>query len=232
MKNTLICATFILLTTSFTGNAGAETRETGPFHSIMVSSKIEAELVLSKTSYVETDFENEPESSLIVEVIDSVLKIRLKTVPRKDARLNMKIHYTGDLRALETDGRASLWSGEDLYFANSLEVKLYNGGEMRFSLFCDSLSATISQGSVIYLTGEARSEQVKVNTGATFSGYEFRTARAYVTASGGGKAKVSASKYLNANASSKGFIGYTGDPEKVDEKTSLMGEVMKTSLEE
>jgi hypothetical protein len=232
MKNTFICLAILLLNGTFLEISKAETRETGPFFSVMVTDKIEAELVLSKTNAVETAFENAAESNLIVEVVDSVLKVRMKPGNYRDAQLKVKINYTGELRSLEADGRASIWSQEDLYFEKALTLKLYNGGEMRFRLYCDSISATLSQGSILYLTGEAHSEQVKVSTGATFSGYEFRTVSAHVTASGGAKAKVSASGYLNASASSKGFIGYVGEPAKVDEKTSLMGEILKTSLEE
>ncbi len=202
-----------------------------PFHSIVVSSEIEAELVLSKQEAIETEFKNASVEDLIVEVVNSVLKIRMRTGTYKDAILKVRVHYTKDLKHLEADGRAQIWSEEDLYFEGDLDVRLSNGGEMRFTLYCDSLSAVLSQGSVIYLTGKARALDLKVTTGATFSGYEFETRIARAVASGAGKAKISVSEYLDAKASFKGFIGYVGDPEKTDEKTSLKGEILKTVLE-
>ena len=105
-----------------------------------------------------------------------------------------------------------------------------NGGEMRFTLNCDSLSASLSQGSIIHLKGKARSLRVRSGTNATFSGYEFETEKAEVVASGTGKAKVSVSKYLKATANTKGFIGYIGEPDKVDDKTGSGGEIVKTTL--
>jgi hypothetical protein len=232
MRKAFIFLLALLSPGMITVTRAVDLRETGPFHSIVVSSEIVAELVLSKKEAVEPDFKNASGDDLLVQVVDSVLKIRMKTGTYKDAVLKVKIYYTQDLRMLEANGRAQIWSEEGLYFERNLDVKLFNGGEMRFRLQCDSLNANLSQGSVISLTGEARAQKVKVTTGATFSGYEFRTEKAYVAASGGGKAKVSASVYLDANASSKGFIGYVGEPARVDEKTSLMGEVMKTVLEE
>jgi len=130
--------------------------ETEAFHSIIVSSEILAELVLSKNESVEVDFENADNESLIVEVEDSVLKVRMKTGKYKDAILKVRIHYNRDLRMLEANGRAQIWSEEDLYFEKDLTTKLFNGGEMRFKLFCDSLNATLSQGAVLYLKGKAR----------------------------------------------------------------------------
>ena len=206
--------------------------ETESFHSVIVSCEIVAELVLSNNESVEVDFEHADIDDLIVEVVDSVLKIRMKTGKYKDASLKVRIHYTRDLRMLEANGRAQIWSEEDLYFDKDLTAKLFNGGEMRFRLFCDSLSATLSQGAILYLKGKARALEVKTTTNATFSGYEFETEVANVTASSTGKAKVSVSGYLNANASTKGFIGYVGDPGKIDEKTSMMGEILKTFLED
>ena len=205
--------------------------ELDPFHSVVVSSGIVAELILSRNEAIESEFENADEEDLIVEVVDSVLKLRMKTGKYKDSDLKVRIYYNKDLQMLEANGRAQIWSDEDIYFDRNLSVKLYNGREIRFILFCDSLNASLSQGSIIYLKGKARFLQVKVNTKATFSGYEFETQEAIANASSAGVAKISVSHSLKAKASTKGFIGYVGEPTKVDQKTSLKGEILKTFLE-
>ncbi|HEC44655.1 MAG TPA: hypothetical protein ENI20_17710 [Bacteroides sp.] len=209
-----------------------EPKELDPFHSIVISSEIIAELVLSKKESIEPDFVGADNNNLIAEVVDSVLKLRMKTGKYKDADLKLKIYYTRDLKRMEASSRARIWSEEDLYFDNDLTVKLNNGGEIRFMLVCDSLSASLSQGSVISLKGKARALRVKASTNATFSGYNFETTTTHAVASGTGKVKVSVSEYLNANATTKGFIGYVGEPDKVDEKTSLGGEILKTFIDE
>ena len=231
MKRALIFLAFFTVFASTQLKAEGP-RNLDPFHSIIVSSEIIAELVLSEKDAVEAEFENADEGKLIAEVADSVLRLRMQTGRYKDARLNVRIHYTTDPRMIEANGRARIWSEEDLFLDGDLTVRLYNGGEMRFSLHCDSLDATLSQGAIIHLKGKARALKARVTTNATFSGYEFETRNAEVTASSTGKAKVSVSNYLNADASSKGFIGYVGEPVKVDEKTSLKGEILKTFLEE
>jgi hypothetical protein len=231
MKETLILLLAIAAAGMNSGLKAGDPIGLDPFHSVLVSSEIMAELVLSEKEALETDFENASRDDLIAEVVDSVLNIRMKTGKYKGSALRVRIYFSQDLKMLEAKGRAQIWSEEDLCFDGGLSLKLYNGGEMRFRLTCDSLSASLSQGSVVYLKGEARALQVKATTGATFSGYEFETKTARVVASGGAKAKISASDYLNADASSKGFIGYVGEPGKVDVNTSLMGEVLKTVLE-
>lgn len=222
--------TFLLISSPLLLKAG-DPIEVDPFHSIIVSSEINAEIGKSEQERIEPAFKNAEEENLIVEVVDSVLKIRMKTGNYKSADLKVKISYIHSPRRLEAHGRAQIWSSEEIHPANTLSVQLDNGGEIRLSMDCDSLSATVSQGSVIHLKGKSRALRVKVSTNGTFSGYEFNSEIAEITANSTGKAKVSVSKYLKANASSKGFIGYVGEPGKVDEKTSLKGEILKTVLE-
>ena len=83
-----------------------------PFHSIYVSSEVNAELVLSDEEQLEVNFEDAPEENLIVEVVDSVLRLRMKTGRYKDAKLNVRVHYKRDLKMMEANGRAQIWSEE------------------------------------------------------------------------------------------------------------------------
>jgi len=229
-KLIFLFAVLSLVLTIKTAKAGDQ-KPVDPFHSIIVSSDIKAELILSDNEAVQADFTGASEEDMIVEVVDSVLKIRMKTGFYKDSELKVKVFYTRDFRMMESNGRAQIWSEEDLYFDKNLTVKLFNGGEMRFNLVCDALNATVTQGAVIYLKGSTRALNVKVNTGGTFSGYEFKSQIADVEASGGGKAKISVSGSLKANASAKGFIGYVGEPAAVEKKTSLKGEILQTTLQ-
>lgn len=203
-----------------------------PFHSIVVSGGIVAELKLSGEDAFEVDFKGADPEDLVVEVLDSVLKFRMKTGNYKDARLNVIIHVQSDFRYLETVGQGQIWSADEINLEHGLRVKMARGGEMRFHLNCDSLNARLSQGSVISLEGQARVLNLKVSTYATFSGYEFNVQDAEVESIGNGRAKVSVSNYLKANASTKGFIGYVGEPRKTDKKTNLGGEIKKTFLDQ
>jgi len=231
MKKFLILVIFLAFWLTGMNLKAEDPIKVAPFHSIIVSSEIKAELVLSREESIEIQFDQANTEDLIAEVKDSVLTLRMRTGRYKDSDLKVRINYRTDPRMLEANGRAQIWSEEDMYLDGSLTVKLFNGGEMRFRLYCDSLDATVSQGAVIYLEGETRALNVKANTNATFSGYEFESETAVVTAGSTGKAKVSVSRYLNARATAKGFIGYVGEPEKVDEETSMMGEIVKTFLE-
>lgn len=206
------------------------TRSLDPFHSIHVASEIDAELVLSKEESIEIEMEGAETGKMITEVEDGILNVRMKTGSYKDATFKVKIHFK-DIYAIEATGRAAVWSQEDLYTGN-LEIKLFNGGATRLRLYCDTLDVNLSQGSILTLKGEGTLANLKVNTNATFNGYEFDCKDVFVNATSTGKAKVSVSNSLNAIASTGGFVGYVGNPKKVDRKVSLKGEIVETTLEE
>lgn len=207
-----------------------EKRDLPEFHSLKISSEIDAELVLSEKEGINLEIENANPLSLISEVEKGVLTVKMKTGSYKDAVLKVKIHFK-DLKEIESTGRASVWSEEEIYL-DELTVRLYNGGATRLRLFCDDVVINISQGSILTLKGEGKMQNVKVNTNATYSGYEFKSEKAVVNSGSYGKAKVSVSKYLEAKASSGGFIGFVGNPARVERKTSLGGEVIETTLED
>ena len=154
MKKSIFLLLALMITGISTQLKAEEPKELDPFHSIVISSEIIAELVLSKKESIEPNFVGADNNNLIAEVVDSVLKLRMKTGKYKDADLKLKIYYTRDLKRMEASSRAQIWSGEDLYFDNDLTVRLNSGGEMRITLVCDSLSVRVSKGSVIPLKGK------------------------------------------------------------------------------
>ena len=207
-----------------------EKRDLPEFHSLNISSEIDAELILSEKEGIHLEIENANPLSLVSEVKKGVLTVKMKTGSYKDAVLKVKIHFK-DLKEIESTGRASVWSQEEIYL-DELSVRLFNGGATRLRLFCDDLDINISQGSILTLKGEGKMQKVKVNTNATYSGYEFKSEKAVVNSSSYGKAKVHVSNYLEALASSGGFIGFVGNPARVERKTSLGGEVLETTLDD
>ncbi len=228
MRITLLAA---LLSWMFMEITAGEPEKLEPFHSVVLSGGMEVQLIRADFNGFETDFENAGIKAPMVEVEDSVLNIRRAPGNPKDSRLRVKVYYEGELKFLQARARAKLESGEDLHFEGNLKVKLNKGGEMRFGLYCSSLVADLSQGSVIHLSGKTGKAEIEVRTGATFSGYLFEVTDADVDAATGGKAKVSVKGHLEARAVAKGFVGYVGEPASIDIKSGMMGEILKTTLE-
>jgi len=200
------------------------------FNKIKVSSEIDAELVLATEPSLEIDFKSVDPDMLLAEVEDQTLTLRMKTGKYEKGSLKVKIFFT-DLIKIESSGRANIWSYEEI-IVPELEMNLDNGGSIRLKLMADHLQSELIQGSILMLKGKAKTLDLKVSTGATFSAFEFQVEEADVLANSAGKAKIAVSRSLTAKAVSGGFISYLGEPEKLDAKTSLKGEIVQGSLDE
>lgn len=227
-KNIYFSLAVTLLFVCFT--AQAQKTELTHFNKVDVGRDIDVQLILDKTCGIEWTLKNIEVEKIIAEIQDQTLKLRTKPGIDKDAEIKAKVYYTG-LHAINSKGRATIWSEEDLYL-DKIRFSINNGGECRLKIFADSISATVTEGSIIYLKGETKFLNVKVGTGATFSGYDLDADEVIVLANSAGKAKIAVNKYLKATATSKGFIGYIGEPEKVEKEATLGGEIVQTEREE
>ncbi len=200
------------------------------FNKIDVSSGIDIELVLDKSCGIEWTLENIEPEKVVTKIEDKTLKLRTKFGIHKDAVIKAKVYYN-ELIALTARGRSVVWSEEELYFEN-ITFLLGNGGEARLIVHADTLNATLAEGSVITLEGEATVIDVSVGTGATFSGYNLDSKVAKVFSNSGGKAKIAVSENLYAKATSKGFVGFIGEPEFLVKDATLGGEISQTVKEQ
>ena len=231
MKNRMLflTTTLLLVLVPVVNSQITEKRDLPEFHSLNISSEIDAELILSEKEGIDLELENANPLNLISEVKNGVLTVKMKTGNYKKAVLKVKIYFK-DLKEIESTARASVWSEEEIYL-DKLAIRLFNGGATRLRLNCDYLDINISQGSILTLKGEGEFQKVKVNTNATYSGYEFKSEKAFVNSSSYGKAKVHVSNRLDAKASAGGFIGFVGNPARVERNTSLGGEILETTLD-
>ncbi|MBL7112035.1 MAG: DUF2807 domain-containing protein [Bacteroidales bacterium] len=196
------------------------------FNKLDVSNGIDVQLIMARENAIEIDIKNLEPDKVTHEISDMTLKVRATKGRNKEAEVLVKLYYTS-LNSITTSGRASVWSEEELY-VETIHLNIGNGGETRLRINSDSLFASVAEGAILFLKGQTSYLNVKAGTGATFSGYDFQSEQAIVLASSGGKAKIAVSKSLDATANSKGFIGYIGDPEKLNQSTSLGGEIVKT----
>jgi len=223
-----IFSTFIPIILLITLSAGLFSQKTTleKFNTLNVSNGIDVQLIIAKENAIEIEINNLEPDKVTYEISDMTLKLRAKKGLNKEAEIIVKLYYTS-LNSIITSGKASVWSEEELY-VEAINLNIGNGGETRLRINSDSLVASVTEGAILFLKGETDYLNVRAGTGATFSGYDFQSEQAIVLANSGGKAKIAVSKSLDATAKSKGFVGYIGDPEKLNQSTSLGGEIVKT----
>ena len=216
---------FIALVTVQGSLSAQETvkRDLGNFTAVSVSGKIRTELYKSDTSGLFIQTNGTTPEYVITQNDGRELSIRLKTDTPKDAEILVKIYYTG-LEALTVQAQ-SLITSPEVISGDRMEFESRSGGKMELKLSLNSLNAEVKQGGILVFTGTTGKQDIMVNTGGTYSGYELDSGETYVRASSGGKAKVTAGKIIDATANAKGFVGYRGEPVSTTVKTSLGGEI-------
>jgi hypothetical protein len=228
MKSTLSTIIFFFLIAISSYISGQVTDLNG-FDKIEASSGIDVELILSKSCGIEWDLKNIEPDKVIAEIKDKSLKLKTKMGIYKDAVIKAKVYYN-ELYAITATGHAVIWSEEELYL-DKVDFLLGGGGEARLIVHADTINATLAEGSVITLEGETSVLDVTVGTGATFSGYNLLSKQAKVLSNSGAKAKIAVSENLYAKATSKGFIGFIGEPEFLVKEATLGGEISQTVRE-
>jgi len=225
ITRSLLAAALLLMVSSLANSQDQLTRNLGDFAGISVIGELRVELYKSDRPYVEIFRKNTAAENIITEVKDGVLSIRLKTNTTKDAEIKVKVFYT-NLDFISAQAQCLILSPETIT-GKIMSFDLKSGAKISLDLDLSEIRADVKQGALMELTGKTERQEVNVNTGATYSAYELEARDSYIVALSGGKAKVTASRIIDANANAKGWIGYVGDPESVFVKTNLGGEIAK-----
>lgn len=193
-----------------------------PFEQVRVTGNIHLQLVASDTMLLLFDGEAVPEL-LDVEWGKNRLTLKTRSELTKSPAIKVKLHYT-TLSGLEITRGAVVLSADTLK-TKTLSLRVETGGKAEFVIVTDSLSARVNQGADIILRGVTRSQLINAYTFGNFLGYELEAHRTWVKAASGAQVKINSSKFLNANATSKAFVGYLGTPEQKEFKSSVGGEI-------
>ncbi len=199
------------------------TLELDDFSALVVSGRIDVELIESGSGDMTITSENGQPEEVAVEQKDGELKIRIRPKIGKNDALTIKLPYK-KLNRIEAYAGAVINSARDLT-AEDLELTAGSGGKIELSIKATAIDVKVTQISDIILYGKTESQHIDVNTGGNYSAYELECQDTYIKASSGSEGKVTASRIIEATATAKGFIGYIGDPVSTYTKTSLGGEI-------
>jgi hypothetical protein len=193
-----------------------------PFERVKVSGNIHLQLIASDTPRLLVDEESVPDK-LDIEWGDHILILKTRSELNNEPAIRVKLEYAS-LTGLEITRGAVVQSADTLK-TKILTLNVETGGKAEFIIVTDSLSARVNQGSDIILQGIARSQLINAYTLGNFLGYELVAVNTWVKAATGAQVKVNSSTLLNANANSKAFVGYRGNPEQKVLKNSTGGEI-------
>jgi hypothetical protein len=199
-------------------------RKLDPFTSIHVQGDVVIELEQGDEEYVEIRRAEGVElENITTEVKGTELKIRSKIDLSNNKKVFILIKYK-TLHELTAIADAEINSKSEI--KDSIKFILNSGSKAEFTADAKKIEASVSSGGLLVLKGTVDYLNCTASAGATVSAFELEVKNAKCNANTGGIVKVHAKDKLEANANTKGYINYTGDPEEKDIKTSLGGKVI------
>ena len=221
----VIFSLFLLLVFHFLSLAQSSSLAVeNPFEQIKISGNLHVTLGRSDSMELQFDSDSVPEN-LSIEWGDNKLTMKTHTELKKAPAIHVNLLYT-TLSGLEITRGARVQSADTLY-TQILSLRAETGGKAEFIIRCDSLSARVNQGADIILQGSTRSQLINAYTVGNFLGYKLVADSTWVKAATGAQVKINSTCLLNANATSKAFIGYMGSPEKTEFKSSVGGKIIQ-----
>ena len=116
-------------------------------------------------------------------------------------------------------------TSESTFKAVSFNVLAQEGSQVTLNLDVDKVSVKGSEGSVISLTGNAKTQDVLVNSGAIYKAQSLVTNQTTVTVNAGGEASISAKNIVDAKVRAGGTIDIYGKPKQVNKKVLAGGTI-------
>ncbi|MFN8206780.1 MAG: head GIN domain-containing protein [Bacteroidales bacterium] len=208
-----------------------ETRAISTFDKLEVFGNVIVELTQGTVEKLVIESEEIEMDKINTRMDGKTLRISMGKEMYSAAR-NVRILLTYvQLYEITSKGGADVKAEQPLK-ADRVVFNAATGGNIYVDLEVKAMQSSVGQGSLIVSAGKCTNLETEVNSGGVFSGFELECETAVVQSSSKGKVKLNVSQSLDANANTGGWVGYLGNPAKVQVKTNLGGKVEKAQEEE
>ena len=219
---------FLVAAMATTGLAqNTETRSLDDFSAISIGEAIKLVLVPGNKNEAKITADNVDLDEIETRVFGSKLKIELTGSRYKNIEVEIRLTYKS-LEELSVSSAASVWTDGPIK-TEDLEISVSSAGDARLDIDVNEVDVSASSSGNLVLKGKTISQRVGVSSAGVYKAYDLACEDAYVRASSAGSARVSASKKIDAKASSAGSIKYKGDPDKVYVNSSSGGSAGKAN---
>jgi hypothetical protein len=199
-------------------------RKLEPFRNIVVGDNIIVQLFKSDQESASVKVQGIDTSAVKTVVKKGTLTCSIFGEPFTRKKVMIKLNYV-NLHSIAVNGGAEV-STETMLKSDSLFVDLKSGGTLYLDADVEYLSARIIEGSLLTAEGYATKQDIVVSTAATLSAFDLESETVIVKASTGAKAKVNVENSLDAEASTKAFISYKGNPASINREANSGGSIV------
>lgn len=156
---------------------------------------------------------------------DNALKIKYSGSLLDDVDLNLIIKVN-KFTYLEARHGVEIRVAKNFDFNNNpMSLKSVSGGKISINLEAPTVTAEISKGGSIRISGKTKKLDATVKTGGTIGAANLNAEEVKARVSLGGEIICAPEKSLDAQVTSGGTINYKGKPEDFKEKTRLGGTI-------
>lgn len=195
----------------------------GNFTKVTSFDQMSIFLIASNENKIEISGFNADKVELVYE--NNELKIRMpldKLLQGND--ILAKVYYT-KLEALEANEGSNIGASGPIV-ASNFDIIVKEASNIKLNLETNKITARVTQGGQLEVTGKTNSLDVVVNAAAVFNSQKCETNIANVSVNTGGQATVKASELVDAQVRAGGTINIYGKPKQVNQKTILGGEIV------
>lgn len=222
-----IIVLFLSLLITVVGNAQNEkiTQQLDKFTEVKGFDGLSINLIKSKENKAVITGANTKKVAIVNN--GGVLKIRMELDKLFSGyRTFIDLYYTETLVVIDVNEDAKIVSKETLK-QEVLELKSQEGGELQVAAEVEQMLIKSTTGGVITAKGNAKVQDVNINTGGIYNGEKLKTEFSTISVNAGSNAKIYATNYVKATVKAGGEVLVYGDPLKMDEKTVFGGTVKR-----
>lgn len=195
-----------------------EERKLKPFSKVHVFGDLEVRLEKSDSVRLVIESDNISTGAVETKNDGTTLIITMsKGLFKDEKKVKIKLYYS-ELRELKAEGSAAM-AVDNVVTGDKIDLMAYSGGSIAIETNVNMVEAKVAQGSLIDISGKTNTQEVSVNTGGTYAGYDLESKNAYVKSNTKATAKVRVSEIFEGNANTGGWIGYIGKPK--NKKTAV-----------
>ena len=221
----------ISLTSIFTyAQMTTETRQTGNFTGLDVSSAIEVEYTQSPNTSVKIEAEASVMSKIITEVKSGVLHLYTQEI--RNLKTDIKIYVTGPtLTFLDVSGAAE-FKAKDKINISSLKLSVSGAGYVKMPVEGGDIDADISGAGDAALKGNIAKLKAEVSGASNLRAAALKCDKVNIEVSGAADATINVTSELKADVSGASSLRYVGAPAMKDCESSGASSIKKYTKDE
>lgn len=199
------------------------TKELKEFIEVKTFNGVEVIVVPSKENKIE--IAGHSSEKVRFEIVENRLEIRLSLDNIWSDDNTLITVYGNSIETIDAN-EGSIVKTKGVLKSELTVLRAQEGAYIFAEINSENVRSKAISGGNITVKGKAVSQEVEANTGGQFYGKNLNTKRTTITVSTVARGEVYVTDYCKATAKLGGIVEISGNPDKVDHKTSLGGKIL------